>query len=283
MSIQTFGLDAFRATIDQALDLAREAAARVEASPELELLAPVDLSIVALRRRPAGETDERRLDAINLALVARGGEVGRRAASRRPGSSGGTAIRMCVVNPTTTAAHIHRVLDIIEHTPLEALDLGRPPWPSGVTRSSYPAGRRVPAWEREELGWVPLFAALTPADASALVARAQQRRIEAGELLIEQWDAGREVFVIIDGTFAVRSDGRRLAAVGPGDFVGELAALDWGAGYGTLRTARVETQTQCTLLALTPALLREALTRSRGARELVERTARERLALMALE
>ena len=70
MSLQTFGLDAFRAAIDGALDLAREAAARIEASDELELLAPVELSVVALRRKPAGMNDERRIDAVNAALVA---------------------------------------------------------------------------------------------------------------------------------------------------------------------------------------------------------------------
>ena len=50
MSVQAFGLDAFRDAVDRALDLAEEAAARVEASAELELLAPVELSVVALRR-----------------------------------------------------------------------------------------------------------------------------------------------------------------------------------------------------------------------------------------
>ena len=71
--------------------------------------------------------------------------------------------------------------------------------------------------------------------------------------------------------------------MGPGDFTGEMAALDWGGGYGSVRMAQVEARTPCRLLALTPELLREALSGSAGARELVERTARERLALMALE
>ena len=52
MSLQTFGLDAFRAAVDGALDLAHEAAERVEASPELELLAPVGLSVVATAGGP---------------------------------------------------------------------------------------------------------------------------------------------------------------------------------------------------------------------------------------
>jgi len=41
-----------------------------------------------------------------------------------PGLFGRTAIRLCILNPTTTAAHVQRVLDIIEQTPIDALDLG---------------------------------------------------------------------------------------------------------------------------------------------------------------
>ena len=276
MSIQTFGLDAFRAAVDQALDLAREAAARVEASPDLELLAPVDLSVVALRRRPAGEADERRLDAVNLALVAEVERSGEALVSSTR-LFGRTAIRMAVLNPTTTAAHVHRVLDIIEHTPLEALDLGAPAVAERRDPELVPGWASRPSVGAQDLRWVPLFGALAPADAAALVARAQQRRIEAGELLIEQWDAGREVFVIVDGAFSVSSDGRRLSAVGPGDFVGELAALDWGAGYGALRNAEVRAETAGSVLVFTPELFAVALRRSPTALELVERTARERM------
>lgn len=277
MSIQTFGLDAFRATVDQALNLACEAAARVEASPELELLAPVELSTVALRRRPPGETDERRLDAINLALVA---EVERSGDALVSSTRlfGRTAIRMCILNPTTTAAHVHHVLDVIERTPLEALDLGSAAAVERRDPDLVPGWATRPSRDMKDLGWVPLFAALTPADAAALVSRAQERRLEAGELLIEQWDAGREVFVIVDGAFTVHSDGRRLNTVGPGDFVGELAALDWGAGYGALRNAEVRAETSGTVLVFTPELFAVAMRRSPAALELVERTARERLA-----
>ena len=126
MSVQTFGVDAFRAAVDQALDLAQEAAARVEASPELELLAPVDLSVVALRRRPQGMSDEREIDAVNAALVGaveRSGDV--YVSSTR--LFGRQAIRLCILNPTTTAEHVHKALDIIERTPLDELALEAPP------------------------------------------------------------------------------------------------------------------------------------------------------------
>jgi hypothetical protein len=281
MSVQAFGVDAFRAAVDQALDLAREAAARVEASPELELLAPVDLSVVALRRRPQGMSDEREIDAVNAALVGaveRSGDV--YVSSTR--LFGRQAIRLCILNPTTTAEHVHKALDIIERTPLEELALEAPPTPQ--RHPDVQSGWLTrPSTTADELRWVPLFAAMDPADVASLVDRAAERRLQAGDLLIEQWDTTRDIYVILDGTCSVRDGGRQIGVVGPGDFTGELAAIDWGAGYGTVRAAEVEATTACRLLVLTPALLREVLSRSTAARQLVESTARERLALMARE
>jgi aromatic-L-amino-acid decarboxylase len=281
MSVQAFGVDAFRAAVDQALDLAREAAARVEASPELELLAPVDLSVVALRRRPQGMSDEREIDAVNAALVGaveRSGDV--YVSSTR--LFGRQAIRLCILNPTTTAEHVHKALDIIERTPLDELALEAPPTPQ--RHPDVQSGWLTrPSTTADELRWVPLFAAMDPADVASLVDRAAERRLQAGDLLIEQWDTTRDIYVILDGTCSVRDGGRQIGVVGPGDFTGELAAIDWGAGYGTVRAAEVEATTACRLLVLTPALLREVLSRSTAARQLVESTARERLALMARE
>ncbi len=276
MSIQTFGLDAFRAAVDQALDLAEEAAARVEASDELELLAPVELSVVALRRVPPGMTDERRIDAVNVALVGaveQSGEV--YVSSTR--LFGRQAIRMCILNPTTTAALVHRALDIIERTPIDELPLDVRTLPQ--RHPDVQAGWLTrPTVSAADLAWVPLFACMEPQDVASLLERAVERRLQAGETLIEQWDTTRDVFIILDGTCRVRDGEREIATVGPGDFTGEMAAIDWGAGYGTVRLAQVEAQTPCTLLGLTPELLRDVLSRSAGARELVERTARERLA-----
>jgi aromatic-L-amino-acid decarboxylase len=276
MSVQTFGLAAFRDAVDQALDLAREAAARVEASAELELLAPVELSVVALRRRPAGLDDERRIDAVNLALVGAveaSGEV--YVSSTR--LFGRQAIRLCILNPTTTSAHVHQALDIIEKTPLDEL---RVPGPAPLQRDpDVTTGWLArPTVATADLARVPLFAAMTSNDAAAVLARAAERRLQPGETLIEQWDTSRDLFVILDGTFAVRDGGREIAVIGPGDFSGEMAALDWGAGYGAVRMAQVVAQSPARVLVLTPELLREVLAHSSDARELVERTARERLA-----
>jgi glutamate/tyrosine decarboxylase-like PLP-dependent enzyme len=281
MSVQAFGLDAFRAAVDHALDLAEEAAARVEASDELELLAPLELSVVALRRVPPGMTDERRIDAVNAALVGAvesSGDV--YVSSTR--LFGRQAIRLCVLNPTTTLEHVHKALDIIEKTPLDELPVDAPPAPQRHpdVRTGWLSRPRDSA---DDLRWVPLFAAMAADDVASLLERAKERRLQPGEVLIEQWDTSRDVYVILDGTCTVRDASREIARVGPGDFTGELAALDWGAGYGSIRVAEVEAVTTCRLLELTPALLREVLSRSAAARELVERTARERVALLSAD
>ena len=227
-------------------------------------------------------TDERRVDAVNAALVAaveRSEDV--YVSSTR--LFGRQAIRICILNPTTTAEHVHKALDIIEFTPLDdlAIDVAPRPQRHPDVQTGWLTRPTVSA---ADLVWVPLFAvhgARTWSSRSSSAPPSAASR--QARLLIEQWDTSRDVFIILDGACTVRDGEREIATVGPGDFTGEMAAIDWGGGYGTVRIAQVEAQTPCRLLALTPELLREALSRSAGARELVERTARDRLAMMTLE
>lgn len=276
MSVQTFGLTAFRTAIDRALDLAREAAARVDASAELELLAPVDLSVVAFRRRPPRMTDERELDALNSALVTAVEESGDVYLSSTR-LFGRFAIRMCVLNPTTTAAHVHRALDLVESTPHDTVrhDGGTPLQRHPDLATGWLARPTVGAGE---LRHVPLFAAMEPESVAELLRNASERRVHPGETLIEQWDTSRDFFVVLEGTFSVRDGDRDLSNVTVGDFVGELAALDWGAGYGAVRMAEVQALTHGTVLVVAPEHLRDVLVSCGAARDLVERTARDRLA-----
>ena len=71
LSIQTFGLAAFRRAIDRSLDLAEHAARRIRESDELELVAPPSLGIVCFRRRPAGVDDEVELAGLNAGSLPR--------------------------------------------------------------------------------------------------------------------------------------------------------------------------------------------------------------------
>jgi glutamate/tyrosine decarboxylase-like PLP-dependent enzyme len=75
MSLKAHGADAFGRLIGQNIDQAAYLAARVEASPRLELMAPVPLNVVCFRYRAAG-LDDARADALNEALLVRLQESG---------------------------------------------------------------------------------------------------------------------------------------------------------------------------------------------------------------
>jgi aromatic-L-amino-acid decarboxylase len=99
-SLKTYGLDALGAVIGRACDLAQMLAARVEAAPELELLAPVALNIVCFAFKGAD----------NAAIVADLHEAGRVAPSTTT-LAGRTAIRAAIVNHRTGPDDIEALVD----------------------------------------------------------------------------------------------------------------------------------------------------------------------------
>jgi glutamate/tyrosine decarboxylase-like PLP-dependent enzyme len=68
MSMKEHGLDKHARLVAQNVDQARHLTARIEAEPELELLAPTALNVVNFRYRAAGLTDAE-LDALNEEIV----------------------------------------------------------------------------------------------------------------------------------------------------------------------------------------------------------------------
>ncbi len=61
--------------------------------------------------------------------------------------------------------------------------------------------------------------------------------IPAGRTLCEQGSIGREAFVIVEGTAEVRRNKKKVATLGPGACVGELALLDHGPRTATVIAA----------------------------------------------
>ena len=55
-----------------------------------------------------------------------------------------------------------------------------------------------------------------------------------GEVLAREGRIGREFFLILSGRVAVTQKGRRVNALGPGDFFGELAAMNPGPRNATV-------------------------------------------------
>lgn len=97
----------------------------------------------------------------------------------------------------------------------------------------------------EHLAEISLFSALSKRDLQRIAKASNEITREAGTQLADQGDAGREAFVIIEGTASVKRNGRKVATLGPGDAIGELSLLDHGP-----RTATVTADTPITVLVL---------------------------------
>ena len=101
----------------------------------------------------------------------------------------------------------------------------------------------------------------------------------SGEPVVEQWQATRDLYVVLTGKVQVVAERDGSASfLGPGDFFGELAAIDWGAGFGRTRTATVVATQATRLLALDWTLVNTLTKDDPAFGEILERTARQRLA-----
>ena len=72
---------------------------------------------------------------------------------------------------------------------------------------------------------VPLFEHCSRRDLGKIAAITEEVAVEDGKVLITEGDRGREFFVIISGEVEVRRRGRKVAALGPGTYFGEIALL----------------------------------------------------------
>ena len=98
----------------------------------------------------------------------------------------------------------------------------------------------------EHLAEIPLFSALSKKDLARIAKASNEVVVEAGHVLVDQGDAGRDAYVIVEGTATVKRNGRKVGVLKPGDSVGELALLDHGP-----RTATVVADSHLVALVLT--------------------------------
>lgn len=109
MAIKTHGAQLLGTLVAQNIAQAQYVQARVEADPELELLAPVPLNVVCFRYTAAGFS-EAQLDALNQELVLRIQESGLAvASSTRIG--GRFALRLAITNHRSRTEDFDRFLD----------------------------------------------------------------------------------------------------------------------------------------------------------------------------
>ncbi len=121
MSIQTFGMSAFRRAVSKGMELASRAAEYVEKSPTLELLTPASLGMVCMRVNPEGAgLEEEALERINREVLARLFWDDRAFVSST--SLHGTfSLRLCIINHTTSWDDVRETLEAMERFGRDAL------------------------------------------------------------------------------------------------------------------------------------------------------------------
>jgi Cyclic nucleotide-binding domain len=62
-----------------------------------------------------------------------------------------------------------------------------------------------------------------------------RRKVDQGEVLVEQGAEGDDLYLLLDGVLAVEVDGEPVAEMGPGTMLGERASLEGGSRTATLR------------------------------------------------
>jgi len=99
----------------------------------------------------------------------------------------------------------------------------------------------------EMLKKVPLFAGLDRRELEQIAATMRERRVSAGDIVLEQGAGGAGFFVVAEGEADVTVDGNPVGTIGPGDYFGEIALLT-----GSDRTATVTARTDMRCHGMTP-------------------------------
>ena len=118
-------------------------------------------------------------------------------------------------------------------------------------------------WYRESFGESPWAGGELEAELDEIVLRSggakpERRRLARGECLVEQGEAGTDMFMLLDGVLQVEIDGETVAELGSGAVFGELAVLGDGRRTATLRAVRAS---RVAVLAGTSRLAELALSR----------------------
>jgi CRP-like cAMP-binding protein len=91
----------------------------------------------------------------------------------------------------------------------------------------------------------PLFSLCSKRELRLVAKLAKPKTVRAGTTLVTEGESGDSMFVILSGGVNVHKGGRKIAELGSGDAVGELALLSRAP-----RNATVTTRTTCDIAVL---------------------------------
>jgi glutamate/tyrosine decarboxylase-like PLP-dependent enzyme len=111
-TLRAYGRDGHRAIVEHDLDLAQELAAHVDATPDLDRLAEVQLNIVCFRYRPPGSEDGPELDELNR-RIGEEALVDGRVFFGSTNYGGRAAFRPALVNWRTRSEDVRLVPDVV--------------------------------------------------------------------------------------------------------------------------------------------------------------------------
>ena len=132
------------------------------------------------------------------------------------------------------------------------------------------AGSPGPAIPRAAIPKSPLFEVLSPEERDAVVREMVFVEHEEGDIIITEGEEGSSLYVLVSGEVKVFTRGPRgesipLAALGEGDFFGEVSVLS-----GKPRTATITASKHSELLRLDRERLDEIITRHPRVRSVLE-------------
>jgi glutamate/tyrosine decarboxylase-like PLP-dependent enzyme len=278
LAIQTFGVDAFRAVIDRAMDLTIEAQRTIEADDRLELISPASLGILTFRQRGASDEDPDAVDRRNEAIIAEMAAAGDVLLTSTV-IGGRYAIRLCVLNHTSSATDVSYALERVAAARPEVAARATGP----AERASVQAAVNLDwlgahGMSADDLRRVPAFAEVPGERAVRFLATGREEQRAAGTPITSRWEQGRTFYLVTSGRLSVRVDDHEVNVLGPGDHFGEIAAIDWGRDFSYGRTATVVPLEPTTVLAFPAAALRELMADCPPVDRAIRRIAQARLA-----
>ena len=121
MSVQVFGMAAFRRAVAKGMELATRAEAYVQASPVLEVMSPASLGVICFRVKPEDSAmTEEAIEQANRNVLARvfWEEPALMSSTMLRGTF---SLRLCILNHTTTWDDVRETLEAIERFGREAI------------------------------------------------------------------------------------------------------------------------------------------------------------------